>query len=351
MMSNTLIVDLGNQTILFGVTGKFEPLIRISHWGTNNRILFNSFTKDREVTNDYNPFKRGIVTDWNNLEMLFERVFDILIENQAIISLSTLTVLLSYPISFKKEDLYRLGQIFFEKYNVEGLSLVEQPLATLFYNNRVGGIVVDCGAEIIQISYYDNMHPKNESKCVINKGGVDITNQFNTRFKASLCDLTYSVKQKLFSVSPNAFDVTNVNSLPRHIALTENGTEEIQYQISPDSEETIGIGRERFLLTEQFFQGFDSITNHLGFLRNLTVEANLYITGGNSLIKGFQERLKSIVFGMNRRVHVVGMSNAITSSFVGCNKYSQLKDFSHNVLHRDAYLNKDGMNKILKNMS
>lgn len=61
-------------------------------------------------------------------------------------------VLLSIFAGLSRESYERISQIFFERYNVAGFSLVHRPVAQLYAANSLSGIVVDIGQETTDIS-------------------------------------------------------------------------------------------------------------------------------------------------------------------------------------------------------
>ena len=174
-------------------------------------------------------------------------------------------------------------------------------------------------------------------KTIIYKGGSDITNQFNKMYKTSFCDLTYSVKNSLFDVAPTEFNVNDLSTI-------HTTQESVIYE--PPDDKPITLGRNRYLLTEQFFQGRDSLITTVTNLPLFNESMTIYLTGGNSLLKGFHDRFKHTVERRRQGFSVMPIHNAITSSFVGCIKYAQLRHFKSQLLTSEEYVNK-GMDKFL----
>jgi actin-related protein 9 len=71
-------------------------------------------------------------------------------------------VILTLPSNLSRPDLERTCQIFFERFNVAGFSILERPLAQLFAANVSTGVVIDIGYESTDIT------PINESFLVRN---------------------------------------------------------------------------------------------------------------------------------------------------------------------------------------
>jgi len=61
-------------------------------------------------------------------------------------------VLLSISPGVSRETYERICQVFFERFNVAGLAILERPMAQLYAANSLNGVVIDIGDEVTEIT-------------------------------------------------------------------------------------------------------------------------------------------------------------------------------------------------------
>jgi len=91
------------------------------------------------------PFASGDVADWVQAEALWKRLLftDFGVRRKV----NESPVCLSFTSGLSYDTYERIAQLFFERFNVPALCLVERPLAQLFAVNAVTGVVVEIGRE------------------------------------------------------------------------------------------------------------------------------------------------------------------------------------------------------------
>ncbi|KAL5492361.1 hypothetical protein ACEPAI_3808 [Sanghuangporus weigelae] len=89
------------------------------------------------------PFDNGDIKDFLAAEALWKYVLfkELGLKRTQMES----PVLLSFPHGLSRDDHERICQIFFERFNVAALSVLERPLAQLYAANSLNGLVVDIG--------------------------------------------------------------------------------------------------------------------------------------------------------------------------------------------------------------
>ncbi|KZP01640.1 hypothetical protein CALVIDRAFT_532414 [Calocera viscosa TUFC12733] len=95
---------------------------------------------------DYSwPFSTGDVGDWVQAEALWKRLLftDFGVRRKV----NESPVCLSFTSGLSYDTYERVAQLFFERFNVPALCLVERPLAQLFAVNATTGVVVEIGRE------------------------------------------------------------------------------------------------------------------------------------------------------------------------------------------------------------
>ncbi|KAG8709540.1 hypothetical protein FRC09_000616 [Ceratobasidium sp. 395] len=85
--------------------------------------------------------KTGGVSDWTQAEALWKYVLFTGLKIRR--SQNESPVLLGLPATLPRDSHARVAQIFFERLNVAGLSVVERPILQLYAANAISGIVID----------------------------------------------------------------------------------------------------------------------------------------------------------------------------------------------------------------
>ncbi|KZS94381.1 actin-related protein [Sistotremastrum niveocremeum HHB9708] len=89
------------------------------------------------------PFAKGTISDWIQAEALWKNVLFKQLGLRRVQNESP--VLLTIPPLVSRRMYQRVTQLFFERFNVAGFTLIERPLAQLYAANSLSGVVVDIG--------------------------------------------------------------------------------------------------------------------------------------------------------------------------------------------------------------
>ncbi|KAJ7623473.1 actin-related protein [Roridomyces roridus] len=87
------------------------------------------------------PFADGDVRDWTQAEALWKHVLFTQLQRRRVQNESP--VLLSLPAGLSRDAHERICQLFFERFNVAGLAILERPVGQLYAANNLSGVVVD----------------------------------------------------------------------------------------------------------------------------------------------------------------------------------------------------------------
>ncbi|KAJ7173783.1 actin-related protein [Mycena filopes] len=113
------------------------------------------------------PFADGDVRDWTQAEAIWKHVLFSQLQRRRVQNESP--VLLALPSGLSRDTHERIGQIFFERFNVAGLATLERPVGQLYAANSLSGVVVDIGHDKTDITpIYDGfiVHPARTSTSV-----------------------------------------------------------------------------------------------------------------------------------------------------------------------------------------
>ncbi|XP_028612695.1 uncharacterized protein LOC114612011 [Grammomys surdaster] len=242
----------------------------------------------------YSVLNRGVVSDWDALEVLWQHLFYCKLRVQP----EEMAVLVAdSPIS-PRTNREKVAEILFERFHVPAMQTVHQALLTLYAYGRTTGLVVGSG------------HGTSYVAPIITG---DLAPLDTYRLDVAGADLTDYLAQLLMSgchSPPKGGIVRQIKEACCYVAMdtaTEMARNQSQVQVDfvlPDKH-VITLGSERFCCPEALFQPNLLGLNQLGLpqlallsISRLEVKqqeqllANVVLEGGSTLINGFPERLR-----------------------------------------------------------
>ncbi|KAF2399660.1 Actin/actin-like protein [Trichodelitschia bisporula] len=249
------------------------------------------------------PLEHGIVTDWDDMERIWQYVYTE--------GLKTLSedhpVLLTEPPLNPRSNRDTAAQILFETFNVPALYTSIQALLSLYASGRTTGIVLDCGDGVSHaVPVYDGFAIQNSIRR-IDVAGRDVTDALQTQLRKA---------GYVFHTSAEKEVVRQIKEATSYVAL-DPGREEkewaggaartegkgVDYTL-PDGK-IIKIGPERFRAPEILFNpeligleypGVHQILVDAIHRTDMDLRKNLFgsivLSGGATLTKGFGYRLR-----------------------------------------------------------
>jgi len=349
----------------------------------NKRVLIDSMSVRAPKPNmEVRPFlKDGLIDDWN----LYEDVLNFILGKHLRCDPSKHPILVTEPVTNTKHKRERLCEIFFEKFNVPGFYLARNGVLSAFASSRTSGLVLDCG------SYHTSAIPIHDgyvlnkavaqspiggdfliSKCrqlLEDKLNIEIVPYYQVKSKETVQsgdpakfmrrefnDLTESYKKfmnketlqdfvmNVFQVSDTTYNESEISVLPRMTYEFPNGY-------------NTDFGEERFKIPEAIFntsmlKGVQPM-NMLSVLNLITNSinmcdaelragffSNIMVTGGNSLLTGFVERLNSEFNHLNYKTKITAPATAAErrfSSWIGGSILGSLGTFHQMWISKQEY--------------
>ncbi|VBB18706.1 actin-like [Yasminevirus sp. GU-2018] len=244
------------------------------------------------------PIEHGIVTDWNDMERLWEYTFD----SQLRVDPETRHVLLTEAPQNPKQNREKMMEIMFERFNVPASYVALQGVLSLYASGRTTGVVLDIGDGVTHTI------PVFEGFCIpyaVNRydlAGRDVTDYLKRllddrgyRFTTSSeREVVREIKEKFCYC---AMDFDEEVKLFRTRNMTRNYT-------LPDGN-VIKIGDEMFRSGEVLFEPdligkeikgihqavFDSVQKADIDVRK-DLFGNVVLSGGTTMIKNLDKRLE-----------------------------------------------------------
>ncbi|XP_060855750.1 actin-like protein 6B [Metopolophium dirhodum] len=361
-----LAFDAGSRSIRFGfcndrtpssdipaVVGDMlngtESVVHTNRIGKNlkYKVDTNTLCVPREGMELINIMDKGLIQDWDAFENLMEYAF----------SSCLFTDPKFHPIIFTESPMNtyknreKLMELLFEKFNVPAMMLCKNSAAAAFSCGVQTGIVVDSGAtHTTAVPVYEG-YVKTDAIVTSPMGGDFILNKCKQHFSEKNIDVIphYLIANKQ---PVNAKEIpiwSRKNTVPNvtnswHNYMCKSVVEDFQHTVLEVADRDAILsnlptchyefpngynqefGSERFKIPEFLFN-----TNESGDLTSLSeivhlcaemcnstiideLYANIIVTGGNSLIKGFPRRLHSEIAANFRNTSRVKLTAPIDSS-------------------------------------
>jgi len=245
------------------------------------------------------PIEHGIVTDWDEMEKVWNHSF----YNELRVAPEEHKVLLTEAPSGPKANREKMVQIMFETFNVQSCYVSIQAVLSLYASGRTTGIVLDCGDGV------SHTVPIYEGYCLphaigrLDLAGRDLTaylqrilNERGYALNTSAeLEIVRDMKEKLAYVALDFED---------ELANSETSSQcETNYEL-PDGE-IITIGNERFRCPEVLFQpsligkeaeGVDKLLFNSIQQCDIDIRKELYsnvvLSGGTTMFKNIDARVK-----------------------------------------------------------
>lgn len=292
-----VVIDTGSGFTKCGLAGEDHVLSVVSSYIQLLQQPVQGqprFLVPKNQKGSYSVLNRGVVTDWDALEVLWQHLFycrlGIRPEDLAVLVADS-------PIS-PRTNREKMAEILFERFQVPAMQTVHQALLALYAYGRTTGLVLGSGHGTTYVT-------------PILTG--DLAPMDTYSLDVAGCDLTENLAQLLLAGSqslPRADLVNQIKEACCYVAM-DMAAEQVHTQgqaqmnfVLPDKQ-VIKVGSERFCVPEALFQphligvnqpGLPQLAllsiNQLEAKQQEQLLANVVLEGGTTLLRGFPERIK-----------------------------------------------------------
>ncbi|KAJ5070346.1 actin-42a [Anaeramoeba ignava] len=305
-----IVIDNGSGMIKAGFAGDDLPTCifpsivgKVKHQKVmvggiqNNLYIGNSAEEFRGLLKLHYPIEHGIVTNWNEMEMIWNHVY-----SELNVKSQEHPVLLTEAPMNPKKNREKAIEIFFETYGVPSFYIAIQAVMALYSSGRTTGVVVDSGDGVTHIvPVYEGFSlPQSISR--INLAGRNITKYLQLLLRKSGYSFITSAEFEIVrNIKEQSCELAQV-FFKDQTEEFEKSIQPIQYQL-PDKTE-IQIGRERFQAPEILFRpeiiGLDYQGIHENLVNSIQktdvdlrsrLYQNIILSGGTTMIPQFGNRL------------------------------------------------------------
>ena len=355
-----VIIDNGSGELKAGFSGEVQPRVVLRSFvgrpigrprmrlpGGQRDVYFHyeeECVRGDNLAFKY-PIQRGIVTDWEEMENIWDHV----LYRGLRIGPTMHPIMLIQASLNPGHNRDRAAQVMFESFGAPAISFQTQPELSLFTSGRSTGLVVDCGDGVSQVVPIYQGKAVSASVYVHKIAGRDLTEYllkmlvdrgycFDTPRKL---EIVRKIKEELCYVAHNFEEEMRIPNEVSMINFELPGSPKLTY------------GNERFRCPEPLFQpsilGADCIGIHESICRSIMecpedirddLFANIILDGGSTMFRCLEDRLRREVAAIaprSARINIVAPRDRTRSTWYGGSTASVLPSWSMRWISKEEY--------------
>uniref|UniRef100_A0A8C4N5Q4 Actin like 7A n=1 Tax=Eptatretus burgeri TaxID=7764 RepID=A0A8C4N5Q4_EPTBU len=352
--SPAIVVDNGTGVFKAGFSGEERPSVRLpslvgvpKKTGGDMVIGNDLFTQQgqlmgQKVVRLVNPMTRGVISDWDALEALWNHVFSV----QMAVSPAEHPLMMADPPLNPTTNREKMAELAFETFDVPSMHVAYQPVLSLYSSGRIVGTVIEAGSGMCSCTPCYHGYTLPHATCRLDVAGHDLDKFLLRLLRAAghaLGDedlwLVKNIKEKCCYVVQD-------------VKVAEPGRHErVQFKL-PDGQ-TIHLNKECFICPEALFQPeyvgctiaglpqlFDTCMRQCDVTVVQPLMENVVLCGGSTLLKGYPERLADDIWRLSgdpAHLKTILHPEAENAVWQGGSILASLRAFQPLWVHRQEY--------------
>lgn len=280
------------------------------------------------------PMEHGIVTDWNDMERIWQYIYS---NDQLQAFAEEHPVLLTEAPLNPKKDREKAAEIFFESLNVPALFVSMQAVLSLYATGRTTGVVLDAGDGVTHaVPIYEGFAMPH-SIMRVDVAGRDVTRHLRLLLRKEGVN---------FRTTAEFETVRTIKEKCCYLAnqpLKEESMDPEKFQFTLPDGSKLEIGSARFRAPEVLFRpdliGEECEGLHEVLLYSITKSdldlrkdlfQNIVLSGGSTLYKGFGDRLLSEIKRLapkDVKIRISAPQERLYSTWIGGSILASLDTF------------------------
>ena len=308
------------------------------------------------------PVKNGIFENEQDILTIFKYIYQNLeIDNEEI---SEHPILITEPLLNPYSNREKIASALFENLSAPAIFFASQPILSLFSTSNTSSIILESGEGVTQSCVVYEGYSIPNSYIRNNYGGKDVTEYFQTLLQrqgysfttTSEFEIVKKMKEDICFTTINSNISNPLNNISNlDLSGNKNKSESSGIYNLPDGN-AIKIGDEKSLAPEILFNPSIIGSENLSFQEmiissinkvDIDLRKNLYnnvfISGGNTLFKGIQEKFHTEIKNLapkNMKVKLHTPGNRLLSCWTGGNVISTLEIFKKMWVTREEWVEK-----------
>ncbi|KAL7872636.1 hypothetical protein SRHO_G00076190 [Serrasalmus rhombeus] len=301
----------------------------------------------RGVLTLHYPMKNGIISNWDQMETIWQHVFQ-----QLRVDAEDHPVLLTEGVMNPQVNRQRMVQLMFESFNIPLTFIALQPVLALYAAGRTTGVVFDSGDGVSHsVPVFDGYSlPHAVQRFAL--AGADVTLQLKKLLlEQGVCMRTSAELEIVREIKERCCCVAQ----DYEAELNRGGGANTQSHYTLPDGQVVSLTTERFRAPEILFKpeliGCDHYGIHESIFKSVLQSdidlrrsflGNIVLSGGNTLLAGLPERLRSELgrlapAGVSDSVRVLSPPGRDFSVWKGGAVLCGLQTFSSAWISRDEY--------------